>query len=103
MPETMRPREKVARTVSPKCWDFYDRHASDPRMKAEVNHEVATSLQLADAIFAALASSGDHAELARLAEAERDAPTFLEASLMREASRNVGASRSASASRASSA
>jgi hypothetical protein len=68
--QPMTPREKVARMVSPKCWEFYDRHAADPRMKAEINHEVAPSLQLAGHILAALASgSGDHAELARLADA----------------------------------
>lgn len=64
MPETMTPREKVARIVSPKCWEFYDRHAADPCMKAEINHEVDPSLQLVDDILTALASgSGDHAEL----------------------------------------
>lgn len=66
MTQPMTPREKVARMVSPKCWEFYDRHAADPRMKAEINHEVAPSLQLTDAILTALVSgSGDHAELAR--------------------------------------
>ena len=69
MTQPMTLREKVARMVSLKCWEFYDRHAADPRMKAEINHEVAPSLQLTDAILTALASgSGDHAELARLAE-----------------------------------
>lgn len=64
MAETMSPREVVARMLSPKCWDFYDRHVSDPCMKAEINYEVAPSLKLADTVIAALASSGDNAELA---------------------------------------
>jgi len=60
------PREKVARALSPKCWEFYDRHVDDPRMAAEIKHEVAPSLDATDAIITALASgSGDHAELAR--------------------------------------
>jgi len=64
MPETMSPREKVARIVDP--WAFsivaniqHTERAADERTKALIK---------ADAILASLASSGDHAELARLAE-----------------------------------
>jgi len=70
MTHPLTPREKVARALSPKCWEFYDRHVDDPRMAAEIKHEVAPSLQAADNILTALASgSGDHAGLERLAEA----------------------------------
>lgn len=69
MTHPLTPREKVARALSPKCWEFYDRHVDDPRMAAEIKHEVAPSLDATDAILTALATgSGDHAELARLAD-----------------------------------
>lgn len=70
MTQTTPPREMIARIVDPKAWTFADRHSSDERMAAEIRHEVVASQRMADAILTALASgSGDHAELARLAEA----------------------------------
>ncbi len=63
MPETMSPREKVAQIIKDKV---SGPHFTDP------SHFVAMEqdrFAAADAILAALALSGDHAELAQLAEA----------------------------------
>lgn len=60
MPETMSPREKVEETVE--------------RFANEMGDVIGNPSGYADAILAALASSGDHAELARLAEAATPGP-----------------------------
>lgn len=65
MPETMSPREKVARIVDPREWELQDFGAAKNggQMIAGADAMLAASLSKADAILAALASSGDHAEL----------------------------------------
>ncbi|OJU50845.1 MAG: hypothetical protein BGO02_03945 [Brevundimonas sp. 67-6] len=78
---TMSPREKVARIVAPKAWTKFDRfsgfadHVAREQQVSWSQH-LQPSLKAADAILAALASSGDHAELARLAEAATPGPWF---------------------------
>lgn len=68
--------EVAARIIDPKAWEFYDRHSSNACMNAEIAVEIAASVRTADAVLAALASSGDHAELARLAVVATDAASL---------------------------
>lgn len=72
MPETMSPREKVAdRGVVGAIMDALWPILGGNHMPAE------TWSEINDAILSALASSGDHAELARLAEAATPGPWSL--------------------------
>lgn len=69
MTHPLTPREKVARIVDPAAFLF----TTDELMKGDTSQYDA--LRKADAILTALASgSGDHAELARLAEAATKGP-----------------------------
>jgi hypothetical protein len=74
MPDTTSPREKVARIVDPREWELQDFGAAKNggQMIAGADLMLAPSLTKADAILAALASSGDHAELKRLADEAAD-------------------------------
>lgn len=70
MPETMSPREVVAQIIKDKV---SGPHFTDPSHFVEMEQD---RFAAADAILAALASSGDHAELARLTEAATPGPWF---------------------------
>lgn len=65
-PETMSPREKVFREVLDAVFSGFEHGQCDKEWEPPYGKEIASLAT--DAIIAALASSGDHAELARLAE-----------------------------------
>lgn len=65
MPETMSPREKVAAVLDPEIWAD-DMPVPTRAAVTDFHARRKASVIKADAILAALASSGDHAELARL-------------------------------------
>ncbi|HAL06600.1 MAG TPA: hypothetical protein DCP26_04480 [Brevundimonas sp.] len=67
MPETMSPREKVFREVLDAVFSGFEHGQCEKEWEAPYGKEIASLAT--DAILAALASSGDYAELARLAEA----------------------------------